>query len=615
MAMYGGYHGYPPVPAAPPVEEDRAELWNLFHLPDGRPYWGHSVSARTTWEEPATVQAQRERAEEAERVRREREAFHRVAGEGEAGWELWRDGNGKTQWRHAQTGQASSGMPKAVRDAQRRREQEKLDAMTSQAQKPDGDEAAAAAAPPPPPPPPHQQQSAAGPSVVAAVATPPSPPPSPTPAAGKAEGAEEQVYESKAERVSVFKQMLKEKRVAPTARWAEVMKTLLSDGRYMALRAHKDKCEAFDEYCAAEAERVREEGRAEAAKRRAAFVAVLDASAAHLSYPVSYDRARDAMGDADGWRAAGTEEERRACFDEYMTAAARARDAARRVKRQRRYHAFRGLVAEAFGAASGEDEAASAAAAALPNAQLELRAERALAAADAAAAAAGGGAKEADEDAAGAAAASLVERWRAIPSGVRRDAHRELARFEAAAEEGRAAEKAWEERADRRRARAAARASLRARYETGAETLWAAGATVAGGDAEACREVREAALTAYAKEKRALKRAAVEAAPSTPAALDAAQLAGAAGVSAASAHAFVACCRVRAERRAAVAREKLGQLAVVAASLLARHSEGSARARLADETVFRELLVLDPAQERVEKVISEVCRRATHKFF
>ena len=312
----------------PPSEDDLPSLWNVFQTKEGKSYWGHKLTSRTTWEEPASLKRARLQASEAEKEKEEWEAD----GAAISGWQCYKEkASGRTRWAHLSSKETSTAMPKEVRNVQRQREQEKLKKLQAARKPPpktDTHEVEDVDTPPPP-----TKRSTTPPPRTA------TPPP-------RQHVPKEQVYGSRAERVTVFKSLLEEKKIPRDMKWADAIKVLLSDERYSVLKTHKDKQDAFAEYCKRQKEAEEEAALAKRKQEKDAFVALFEGYPDQERFPLSYANAGDIFGEDPAWRALDARE-RRSLLTAFMRTVETKNKEKQRLRRWRNFNSFASLLKEA----------------------------------------------------------------------------------------------------------------------------------------------------------------------------------------------------------------------------------------------------------------------------
>jgi len=140
--------------------------------------------------------------------------------------------------------------------------------------------------------------------------------PAAVPAAEQPKGR--RVYEDKEEGKAAFKELLEEKNVGTTWTWDVVMRGIISDDRYSALKTNGEKKAALSEYQADKVKRVREEKREMERNRRNAFVEMLREAGSKIESKTRFRDAFMQLGVDPRWRAVADKRDQENLFEDYL---------------------------------------------------------------------------------------------------------------------------------------------------------------------------------------------------------------------------------------------------------------------------------------------------------
>eukprot|EP01060_Flectonema_neradi_P016516 TRINITY_DN23141_c0_g1_i1.p1 TRINITY_DN23141_c0_g1~~TRINITY_DN23141_c0_g1_i1.p1 ORF type:complete len:608 (+),score=140.41 TRINITY_DN23141_c0_g1_i1:34-1857(+) len=314
--MYPQQHMY----AAPPKDlGNRSVDWSEYKTPEGKKYWANNITKETTWDEPAPVKAERER----------KEAENDLPDE--AGWVQLRDPNNKPYYKNKTSGVTQTSMPKEVREYRKKQEAEKIAAAIK-------------------PRTTTQQDSspARTPSVAAKTLTTTTVLPETTkkPPAAVDHSKPERIYESRSERKDVFKQMLKDLNISTSARYEEIVRQILTDDRYEALKSKNDRAAAFEEYCQATLKQKKGQEAEELKTKVEAFTKMLSEGKAADKFkePISFETVRKLFDKDPRFVAIDQESLRKKVTQEYMSDLSKEQMAIQRERRHQKVLAFGELL-------------------------------------------------------------------------------------------------------------------------------------------------------------------------------------------------------------------------------------------------------------------------------
>ena len=297
--MYPGmiYPGPGMYGTAVPNLGKRAIDWVEYKTQDGKnnKYWGNNITKETTWEEPTPVRQEREKREAEEAIPEE------------AGWIQISDHNNKTYYKNKTTNATQTSMPKEVRDFRKKKEAEKIAAAvkhpTPETKKPSTSETNTTKTTQMPARKTTQITEREKP-LIAVVQSPQS----------------ERVYESKSERKEVFKQMLHDLKINTNLRYEEVVRLILIDNRYDALRSKKDRSAAFDEYCKSVEKKIKDQQAEELKDKSEAFNEMLASGRAQnmFSDAISYNSVKQIFKKDDRFVSIENDSLRKKLSQEFM---------------------------------------------------------------------------------------------------------------------------------------------------------------------------------------------------------------------------------------------------------------------------------------------------------
>jgi pre-mRNA-processing factor 40 len=195
------------------------------------------------------------------------------------------------------------------------------------------------------------QSVAARPTGFAQAAAAPTVAPSPAPAATKSipegsKGAAASGYANltEEEKLTKFKEMLRDKTVRSDARWSEVLPIIQHDKRYGLLKTQGERRQAFSEYQTARQKEEREEGRKKGQLAKDAFVSLLATRKDVVNGTALFRDVEAALANEPAWKNLGDLQLRRDLFTEYVTELAKKEKEEKRKDQEEKESAFFSLL-------------------------------------------------------------------------------------------------------------------------------------------------------------------------------------------------------------------------------------------------------------------------------
>ena len=252
--------------------------WETHVAPDGRTYYYHPETRRSTYAKPEEMMTTMERAEAATRWRK----FTAPAADS--------TGAMKTYWAHEDTGVTTWETPKEIEEVR-----EIVRRAEARATGPGGRGTGAGRA---------ESRNESG------------------RASGEDAAPFAKEYASMEEAKQAFKKMLAEYGVRGSTKWDEVVNRAGADARFSALRSTGEKKQCLNEYQMAQAKIEREAKRMAEKKAREAFRAMLEEHGEALGLTSNSRLSRDgsleqALRDDARWRAVTDQRERAEIFEDY----------------------------------------------------------------------------------------------------------------------------------------------------------------------------------------------------------------------------------------------------------------------------------------------------------